>query len=127
MYIHIYVYIYNLRSGWDDTSGLRFLTVNLRTKILAFRGFDSSRILIVRGGFLMSIGNSHEIVSQAILAGIILVGRLGVAVVSLSRPTLQVTVRFPVIGISITLGSCKVKRVSTHRSNGLLFEHISKC
>ena len=29
---------------------------NLRTKILDFRGFDSSRILILRGGILTSIG-----------------------------------------------------------------------
>ena len=32
-------------------------TANLCTKILDFRGFDSSIILIVRGGILMSIGN----------------------------------------------------------------------
>ena len=53
-------------------------TANLRTKILDVRGSDSSRILSVRGGILMSIGNLPESLSQAILAGIILVGRLGV-------------------------------------------------
>ena len=52
-----------------SSSGLR--TADLRTKILDFTGFDSSRILIVR--------NFPEILSQAILAGIILVGRLCVA------------------------------------------------
>ena len=32
-------------------------TANLRTEILDFRGFDSSRVLILRGGILMSIGS----------------------------------------------------------------------
>ena len=36
-------------------------TANLCTKILDFRGFDSSRILISRGGILMSIGDFPEI------------------------------------------------------------------
>ena len=49
-------------------------TANLHTKILDFRGFETSRILIVRGGFLMSIGNSLEMLSQRILVGVILVG-----------------------------------------------------
>ena len=53
-------------------------TVNLRAKILDFRGFDSSNILILRGGILMSIGNLPEVLSQRILVWIILVGRLGV-------------------------------------------------
>ena len=52
-------------------------TANLCTKILDFRGFDSSRILILRGGILMSIGQFPESSSQTILAGIILVWRLG--------------------------------------------------
>ena len=54
------------------------IAANLCTKILDFRGFDSSMILILRGGLLMSIGNSLEILSQPILVGILLVGRLGV-------------------------------------------------
>ena len=38
----------------------RFLcTADLRTKITDFRGFDSNRILILRGGILMS-GHVHE-------------------------------------------------------------------
>ena len=53
-------------------------TVNLRTKILDFRGLDPSIILIIKGGILMSIGDFPESWSQAILAGIMLVGRLGV-------------------------------------------------
>ena len=32
-------------------------TANLRTKVLDIRGFDSSRVLVLRGGILMSIGN----------------------------------------------------------------------
>ena len=55
-------------------------TANLRTKILDFRGFDSSRILIWRGGIVMSIGDFPEGLSQAILVGIMLVGRLGVMI-----------------------------------------------
>ena len=54
------------------------LTANLRTKFLDFRGLDPSMILSLRGGILMSIGNSPEIMCQRILVGIILVGRLGV-------------------------------------------------
>ena len=54
------------------------LAANLRTKILDFRGFDPSRISILRSGFLMSIGNSPAILNRRILVGIILVGRLGV-------------------------------------------------
>ena len=53
-------------------------TANLRTNIMDFRGFDSSIILIIRGGILMSIGGFPESLSQAILVGIMLVGRLGV-------------------------------------------------
>ena len=33
----------------------------LRTKIMDFRRFDSSRVLISRGGILMSIGNVPEV------------------------------------------------------------------
>ena len=54
------------------------LTANLRTKIMDFRGFDASRILILRGGIPRPIGDFPESLSRAILLGIILVGRLGV-------------------------------------------------
>ena len=55
-------------------------TANLRTKILDFRGFDSSRILILKRGILMSKGISPENLSQAILLGLLgrVLGRLGV-------------------------------------------------
>ena len=57
-------------------------TANLRTKIMDFTGFDSSIILIIRGGIHMSIRISPEVLSQRILAGVILVGRLDVVVMS---------------------------------------------
>ena len=53
-------------------------TADLRTKILDFGGFDSSNILILRGEILRSIGNLPESLSQRILAGRLLAGRLGV-------------------------------------------------
>ena len=53
-------------------------TANLRTKIMDFRGFDSSRILILRGGILRPVGNFPECLNQATLLGITLVGILGV-------------------------------------------------
>ena len=53
-------------------------TPNLPTNIMDFRGFDSSIILILRGGVLMSIGDFPESLSQAMLVGIMLVGRLSV-------------------------------------------------
>ena len=62
-------------------------TAYLRTKILDFRGFDSSIILILSGGILMSIGILPESSSQGILVGLILVGRSGVVSPSVPRPT----------------------------------------
>ena len=37
-------------------------TANLRNKILDFRGFDSSRVLMLMGGIPMVIGNSPEVI-----------------------------------------------------------------
>ena len=62
----------------------------LRTKILDFRGFDSSRIFRLRGGILMSIEDLPESLSRAILAGIILVYR------EIGRTPGALFVRFPV-------------------------------
>ena len=42
---------------------------NLLTKMLEFRVFDSSTILMSRGGMFMSMGNFPEVLSQAILVG----------------------------------------------------------
>ena len=64
-------------------------TANIRIKILDVRGFDSSVFLKLRGEIIMSIGNLPDLLSQQILAGKILVGRLGVAIgVSELRPVL---------------------------------------
>ena len=64
---------------------------NFPTNIVDFRGFDSSLILIVRGGIPRPKGSFLESLSQAMLAGVMLVGRLGVARVcgSRSRSPLQ--------------------------------------
>ena len=84
IYIYIYIYIYItpriVRAPHRGRPGGRDLyTASLRTKILDFGGFDAGRILILRGGIPRPIGNFLESLSQAILAGILLVGRLGVA------------------------------------------------
>ena len=52
-------------------------TANLHTSIMDFRGVDSSRILILRGGIPRPMGDLPESLSRAILVRIILVGRLG--------------------------------------------------
>ena len=54
-------------------------TANLLSNIMDFRGFDSSNMLILRGGILMSIGDFPEIMGQRISVAINLVGRLGVS------------------------------------------------
>ena len=54
------------------------VSADLRTEILDFGGLDSCIIFFLRGGILMSIGDFPEIQSQQILAGIFLVGRLGI-------------------------------------------------
>ena len=102
IYVYIYIYIYMYMHCdthicihiWDslrhclvrrphlqDAPASIPLADNLRTWILVFGGSDSSRILIVRGGILMSMGNFLEVLvlSRRIVAGIILVGRLGAA------------------------------------------------
>ena len=64
-----------------DSDGALFAQAmaNLATKILDFIMFDSNIILSLRGGILRPMGNSRESLSQGIVAGILLVGRLGVA------------------------------------------------
>ena len=86
IYLSIYIYIYieremniseadGLSSQIYLSSGGVFLfidtgsTANLPTKILGFRGFDSNRSLILRGGMLRSGRSFPEIRSQRILAG----------------------------------------------------------
>ena len=48
-------------------------TANPRTNIMDFRGFDSSIILILRGGIPRPMWDFPESLSQAILAGVKLV------------------------------------------------------
>ena len=100
MYVCIYIYIYALTyilscvpervralSGKGDESGSRPSgnrhAANLRTRIMDFGGFGSSRILLLRGRILRPTGNFPESWSQRILVGIILVGRLGARRISL--------------------------------------------
>ena len=48
IYIYIYIYIHT------------YIAATLRIKILDVREFDSSIILILRGGILVSVGNFPE-------------------------------------------------------------------
>ena len=54
-------------------------TANPPTNIVDFRGFDSSIILNLRIGILRPKGNFLESLTRAMLEGIMLEGRLGVA------------------------------------------------
>ena len=81
VYVYIYIYIYtyiHICTHWPARPRSPG-TANLRTKNLDFRGFDSSIILILRGGILRSVRIFLESLSQQILAGIISAGRSGVA------------------------------------------------
>ena len=53
-------------------------TPNPPTNIVGFRGFDSIIMLFLRGGIPWPIGDFPETLSQAMLVGVMLVGRLGV-------------------------------------------------
>ena len=68
----------NYRNGNKPRRPVRLpnYTANLRTSIMDFRGFDSSIILILRGGILMPIGNFPESLTQAMLADAMSVRRL---------------------------------------------------
>ena len=85
IYIYIYVYTYTHICVSSALSNLAFVAANLGTKIMDFRGFDSSVILILRGGIPRSIASFPEGLSQAILVGMMLVGRLGEAAERLLR------------------------------------------
>ena len=62
-------------------------------EILDFGVSDSSRVLILRGGILTSVGNFPESLSQAILVGRISVVRLGLSVRLLEIPAPELRVR----------------------------------
>ena len=66
------------RCGEAPFRACRSPTPSLPTNMMDFRGLDSSIILNLMGGIIMSIGNLSESLSQAMFVGIILVGRLGV-------------------------------------------------
>ena len=86
-------------------------TANLLTKILDFRGFYSSIILILRGGIPRPIGNRGqfpESSSQRILVGTIFVGRLGACGDSPARLNLLVSANGAVLRSEI-LGALKMK------------------
>ena len=71
-------------------------TTNLRTNIMDFRGFDSSRVLISRGVIPRPIGDFVESVTQAMLVGVMLVGTLSVCLAStasLTVPTSSTWIR----------------------------------
>ena len=88
IYIYIYMFLGGRWSGRGEICGhfrggtIRLLqnppsTPNLPTSIMDFRGFDSSTILILRGGIPRPIKDFPECLSQAILGGVMLVGGLG--------------------------------------------------
>ena len=64
LYIYIYTYEYDAEGQTRERERTSKVLVeslrdaaNLRTKVLDFGGFDSSIILVLRGGILMPIGN----------------------------------------------------------------------
>ena len=77
IYIYVYVYVYVAQSRVSTTA-------NLPTNIIEFTGFDSSIMLCLRAGILRPMGNFPESLSQAILAGIMLVWRLGIRPIRVS-------------------------------------------
>ena len=66
MFTYIYIYIYIYIHDTYRRAGRRERAANLRTKILEFRGFYSSTVVILRGGILMSMGNLAESLGQVI-------------------------------------------------------------
>ena len=118
-YICIYIYIYigtevSLRSRPSAPAPClrQHRTTNLGTKILDFRGFDSSIILIIRGGILVSMGEVLESLSQE----------------SSKRNNLSRDIGCPIRGASAHLQTtCRVKHAQTCRACGLSCLHFSIC
>ena len=77
LYEHTQMTQANRHTVNDNTSS----TPNLPTNIVDFRGFESNIIFMLRGGIPRPTGDFLEIVSQAMLVGIMKVGRLGVTLV----------------------------------------------
>ena len=73
------MYLGKLGAGENPVSSGEIVVVWVRPiSLMDFRGFDSSIISILRGGIPKPIRNFPELSSQAILVGIMLVGRFGV-------------------------------------------------
>ena len=102
-------------------------TPNLPTNIVDFRGFDSSIILILRGGILMSMEDFPESSSQAIVVGIMLVGRSGVHRRGYAR-SLQADVLIVVVAdkgrLPITYYSMQYFNISQYNALQLCTKHI---
>ena len=76
MCVYIYMFVYRLgrRAGRDSAGAIHGArsrgawaehdTANLRTHIMDFTGLNSSKVLIIRGGILMSIGDFPETYGQ---------------------------------------------------------------
>ena len=99
----------------------RWLTPNPPTNMVGFRGFDASAILDLRGDIPRPIGDLPESLSQAMLVGIMLVGRLAVLVTSaLLMPVFNSSGSF-VIRISQGLGPFfQIELLKTGRSQSVL-------
>ena len=105
IYIFVYTYIYIYGNGGyiNSTINSNTYTANRRSNIMDFRGFDSGVILIVRGGIPRPIGNFPESLSQAILIGIMLVGRLGVVMLVTATALSTATHKTMIITIVMTI------------------------
>ena len=82
MYIYIYIYIFPAssptRTPAPGKDGRAPKTAAPSHKLMDFRGFGSNIIFILRDEIPRAIWGFPERLSQAILAGTILLGRLGV-------------------------------------------------
>ena len=81
----MYVYVMNIRLCTLNVAACPALSdpgirpaPDLPTNIADFRGFDSSVNLIIRADIPRPVGDFPESLTQAMLVGVMLVGRLGV-------------------------------------------------
>ena len=75
--MHVYIYIYIYMYGRLNIIPIHYMP-DLPTNIVDAIGFDSSAILSLRGGIPRPTGDFPESLSQAMLVGIMLAGRLGI-------------------------------------------------
>ena len=77
-------------------------TDNLRTKMLDFRGFDSSIILSLRGGFIRSTGDFLEIMNERILVcGLFVCGLTAVHQAAISLNHINIVYIYISLSLSI--------------------------